>query len=83
MVALDWQQSAPYSQRPVEGGQDQPALCTLHCSSLVVSTAGKYAMEKKNLFLTLEVIGLDIQLIHNLIYMWNLKKPNSQKLRVE
>lgn len=47
MVALDWQQSAPYSQRPVEGGQDQPALCTLHCSSLVVSTAGKYAMEKK------------------------------------
>lgn len=76
MVTLNWQQSAPYSHALGEGGQDQPGLGTLHCSSLVVSVAGKYTMEKKYLFLTLEVIGLDIQLIHSLIYMWNLKKSN-------
>lgn len=80
MVTLNWQQSAPSSHALWEAGQDQPGLCTLHYSSLVVSIGGKYTMEKKKcLFLTLEVIGLDIQLIHNLIYMWNLKSQTEKQ----
>lgn len=76
-------QCGPTTRGAVRAGLPFPAGCGgpvlgvhLACRSSVVGVAGKYTTTK-SLSLTLAVIGLDTHLVHDLSYVWHLKKLNS------